>query len=202
MPARARLALMVAALLVLLGAVGVVWLHDPAPKADGNTFQGAQSPEDIPPADFRLRDEDGKVVRVSDLRGRPVVLTFLYSTCQDTCPLTAQQVRIALDQLGHDVPVLAVSVDPPRDTPANAKRFLTKQHVTGRLRFLLGTRAELEPIWKRFGIRPQGQGFDHTAHVFLLDAKGRQRVGWPVDQLRPEGLAQDLRLLEGPRAEA
>ena len=64
-----------------------------------------------------LRDERGDPLRLADMRGKPVVVTFLYTTCKDTCPLTAQQIRIALDDLGHDVPVVAVSVDPANDTP-------------------------------------------------------------------------------------
>ena len=50
------------------------------------------------------------------LRGKPVVVAFLYSTCRDTCPLQAQQIKGALNELGSDVPALAVSVDPANDT--------------------------------------------------------------------------------------
>ena len=57
------------------------------------------------------------------LRGRPAVVTFLYTTCEDTCPIQAQTIRGALDQLGHDLPALAIAVDPPRDTPQRAKAF-------------------------------------------------------------------------------
>jgi protein SCO1/2 len=102
---------------------------------------------------------------------------------------------MALDDLGHDLPALAVSVDPANDTRLNARRFLNRQGLTGRMRFLLGTRAELAPIWKAYAIQPQGKGFDHSAYVLLIDGTGSQRIGWPVDQLTPEGLANDLRLL-------
>ena len=74
-------------------------------------------------------------------RGRTVVMTFVYSTCEDTCPAQVQSIRGALDRLGRDVPVLAVSVDPRNDTPARARRFLLEQHMTGRVRFVLGSRA-------------------------------------------------------------
>ena len=160
-----------------------------------NGFDGALRPPGIPPQDFALRDQDGKVVRLSAYRGRPVILTFLYSTCHDTCPLTAQQIKGAMDDLGHDVPALAVSVDPVNDTRANAKRFLLRQGLTGRMRFLLGTREQLAPIWRAYGVRPQGAGFEHSAYVLLVDRTGRQRVGWPVERLYPEGLAHDLRRL-------
>jgi protein SCO1 len=195
MPARARLALMVASILALLGATGFVVLSDPGVKDTGaGGFQGAVRPA-IPPQDFALRDQDGKAVSLAAYRGRPVILTFMYSTCRDTCPLTAQQIKGALDDLGHDVPALAVSVDPAQDTPLRAKRFLLRQGLTGRMRFLLGDRAQLEPIWKAYGIRPQGDAFDHSAYVLLIDREGRQRVGWPVERLFPEGLAHDLRRL-------
>ncbi|HEU4974566.1 MAG TPA: SCO family protein [Baekduia sp.] len=197
MPVRARLSLMLAATLVLVAALAVVLLtssgaHEPDPSA---RFEGAMRPKAIPPADFALRDQDGHLVRLSDLRGHPAIVTFMYSTCRDTCPLTAQQIRIALDELHTPVPAVAISVDPANDTPLNARRFLARQSLTGRMRFLLGSRGQLEPLWKAYGVQPQGTAFDHSAYVVLLDAQGRQRVGWPVDELRPEGLAHDLRVL-------
>jgi protein SCO1 len=198
MPARARLALMVTATLVLLGALGAVLLVRPsAEPATGPTgFAGSVRPA-IPPRDFVLRDQDGRRVALSQFRGRVTVLTFLYSTCQDTCPVTATTIRGALDDLGHDVPALAVSVDPANDTPASAQRFLAQRRLTGgRMRFLLGDRAALAPVWDAYGIRPQGDGFDHSAYVLLIDRAGRQRVSFPVAHLTSEGLVHDIRRLE------
>jgi protein SCO1 len=195
MPARARLALLLTATLVLVAALAIVLFAGGSERSDGKSFEGALQPAGIPPIDWTLHDQDGKVARLADYRGRPVILTFMYSTCRDTCPLTAQQIRIALDDVHTDVPALAVSVDPANDTPLNARRFLAKQSLTGRMRFLLGDRAQLAPIWKAYGIQPQGKAFDHSAYVLLIDRRGVQRVGWPVEQLRPEGLAHDLRLL-------
>jgi protein SCO1/2 len=202
MPARVRLALIVFASLAILGAAGVIVFarpEKPTPLGAAG-FAGALRPS-IPPKDFALRDEDGKRISLRQYRGQVVVLTFMYSTCQDTCPVTATQIRGALDQLGHDVPALAVSVDPVNDTPDNAEAFLVKRGLSnGRMHFLLGTRAQLAPVWKAYGIRPQGNGFDHSAYVLLIDKRGRQRVGFPVQELTPEGLAHDIRKLEGQRA--
>lgn len=170
--------------------------------AAGSEWAGALRPPGIPTPDFALRDQDGETVRLSDARGEPTVLTFLYSTCEDTCPIATQQIRGALDKLGEDVPVIAVSVDPANDTPDRAQAFLLDQKMTGRMSFLLGERAELEPIWEAYGIRPQGEGFEHSAHVVLLDRSGQQRIGFPVDQLTPEGLAHDLRKLADEDAPA
>ena len=195
---RIRLALVVTAVLALAAAAGVTVAARPGDGAEmGSTgFAGAVRPA-IPPKDFRLRDQDGEPASLSALRGRVVVLTFLYTTCRDTCPLTATQIRGALDDLDRDVPALAVSVDPANDTPERARRFLFKRGLSGdRMRFLLGTRAQLARVWKAYGIRPQGEAFDHTAYVLLVDKRGRQRIGFPVAEVTPEGLAHDIRRLQ------
>jgi protein SCO1/2 len=195
MPARARLSMMLAATFVLVAALSIVLFTGGSDHAGGAGFDGALRPDGIPPIDFALEDQDGKLATLDQYRGQPVMLTFMYSTCRDTCPLTAQQIKGALDQVGKDVPTLAISVDPANDTQLNARRFVNGQGLTKRMRFLLGTRTQLQPIWDAYGIRPQGKAFDHSAYVVLVDAHGVQRVGWPVDKLTPEGLAHDLRLL-------
>jgi protein SCO1/2 len=197
MPARLRLALFVTATLALLAALGVtLFAARPGGRGDSVAFAGSVRPE-IPPQDFRLRDQDGRSVSLRQFRGQVVVLTFMYTTCRDTCPLTATQIRGALDDLGRDVPALAVSVDPVNDTPDRAKRFLFARGLgRDRMRFLLGSRAQLEPIWKAYGIQPQAKAFDHSAYVLLVDRHGRQRIGFPVAQLVPEDLAHDIRRLQ------
>jgi protein SCO1/2 len=129
-------------------------------------------------------------------RGKPVIVTFLYTSCEDTCPLQAQTIRGALDQLGHDVPAIAIAVDPPRDNPRRAKAFLSKQRALGRLDFLLGSRAELKPVWSGFAIRPQSVTQEHQARMTLVDKRGFQRIGFPGAQATPERLAHDVALLE------
>jgi len=133
------------------------------------------------------------------MRGKPVVVTFLYTTCDDTCPLTAAQIRGALDELGHDVPVIAVSVDPANDTAARARSYTAKQKMNGRMRWVLGERGGLQRIWRSFGIQPQSDDEEHTASTVLLDGTGRQRVGFSTDILTAEGLAHDIALLEDER---
>jgi protein SCO1/2 len=164
-------------------------------------FDGAVS--DVAAPDFTLTDQDGRAASLSAYHGQVVILTFLYSTCRDTCPLMADQIRGALDDVGHPVPALAVSVDPVGDTPLNAKRFLFKASLTGRMRFLLGSRAQLAPVWKAYGIAPQTSGSrqsDHTAYVLLIDRRGRNRDGFPASELTPEGLAHDIRRLQAEPA--
>ncbi|MGH2944464.1 MAG: SCO family protein, partial [Solirubrobacteraceae bacterium] len=157
---------------------------------------GAVRPPGIPPADFGVRDENGAPVRLADLRGRPVVVTFLYTTCRDTCPLTAAQIRIALDDLGHDVPVVAVSVDPANDTPRRARAFALKHGMHGRMRWALGDARRLQRLWRAYGVQPQLADSEHTASTVLLDARGVQRIGFATSVLTPEALAHDIAALE------
>ena len=104
--------------------------------------------------------------------------------------------RGALDDLGHDVPALAIAVDPPNDTPQSARKFLAEQRATGRIDFVLGSRAQLRPLWKGYAITPQRVTQEHMARITLVDARGFQRVGYPGAEATPERLAHDLRLLE------
>jgi protein SCO1/2 len=166
-----------------------------AAAAPESRFRGAQLPPRVRAPDFGLRDQDGRLVTARSLRGGPAVVTFLYTHCRDTCPITAQQVRGALDDLRRPVPAIAISVDPPNDTRASAKAFLRKTGIGGRMRFLLGSRAELRRVWNGFAIRPQHQHEEHQARLVLLDERGMQRVGFPISQATPERIAHDLRAL-------
>lgn len=198
MPVRARLAILLVATFAVAAAFAATILSagDRAPAGAAAAWAGALRPQGIPPAEFRLRDQDGRPATLAELRGKVSVVTFLYTTCEDTCPVTAQQIRGAMDRLGHDVPVVAVAVDPPNDTAARARRFLARQRLTGRMRFLVGPERELQRQWRAYGIQPQSTDTEHSGSVVLLDRRGVQRIGFPVSKLTPEGLARDLRALE------
>lgn len=199
MHARLRLALFLTGVLALTAVAGVLLFAIGDRTTRGAGFDGAVRPPGMPPAEFGLRDERGRVVRLSDLRGRPAVVTFLYTTCRDTCPLTAQQIRAALDELGRDVPVIAVSVDPAHDTPQRARAFNVKQRMAGRMRWVLGTSAQLQRIWRAYGVAPQTPEAEHSASTVVLDGRGRQRVGFNTSVLTPEALAHDVAALEQER---
>jgi len=177
----------------LFAGVAGLWLAQrggEAPVAAG--WEGATRPPGTALPEFTLSDQDGERVTAADLRGAPVVVTFLYSTCEDTCPGQVQSIRGALDDLGRDVPVIGVSVDPGNDTQRRAQAFLLEQSMSGRMRFLLGDRAALEPVWRAFGIAPQRDGREHSAYTVIVDAEGRQRIGFPASELTPSRLARDL----------
>jgi protein SCO1/2 len=200
LPARLQLALLALAACAAAAVLGVLAAsgRQSAPQAleltDG--WAGALRPPGLDVPRFALRDQDGDVVTSRSLLGTPVVYAFVYSTCRDTCPAEVQTIRGALDEVGRDVPVMGVSVDPLNDTPNRAIAFLLEQKMTGRMKFLLGSRRRLAPVWRAFGIRPQSRRLEHSAHVVLADARGRQRIGFPFDQLTEERLAHDLARLD------
>jgi protein SCO1/2 len=193
LPTRVLLAMTTLCVCAAAGVAGV-WLAQTGDEAPAG-WQGAIRPPGTRLPDFSLTTQDGERLTAAQLRGRPVVVTFLYSTCRDTCPAQVQSIRGALDDVGRDVPVIGVSVDPGNDTPGRARAFLLKQSMTGRMEFLLGSRAQLAPVWGAFGIAPQRDGREHSAYTVLVDAAGRQRIGFPASQLTPGRLAADLRRL-------
>jgi protein SCO1/2 len=205
------LVLVVVAVLALAGATAVTLarvLEDDGPAAKvtdigvqgpASRFKGAVRPKGARAEDFALRDQDGRLVRLSTLRGQVVVLSPMYTTCRDTCPLVAQQIQDALLDLPADmrsqVRALALSVDPQNDTPASARKFLRSRLVSRHLDFLLGSQAELRPVWQAYGFSPQTDEREHNSYVVLIDRRGYQRIGFPVNFLTPEALTHDLRLL-------
>jgi protein SCO1/2 len=169
-------------------------------------FVGAPFPGEIAAPRFTLRDQSGSEVSLSSYRGRVVMLTFLYSTCGDTCVVIGQQIRGALNELAEErapaPAVLVVSADPAADTPANVSRFLAEVSLTGRVQYLTGTPAQLRAVWHAYAIKPASDGaavFDEYAPVLLIDGSGRKRVLFEAEELTPEGLSHDVRTLEGDR---
>jgi protein SCO1 len=194
---------LIALVIVAVCALGAVVLaarsggdSEADPATGGSRFEGAVMPRGVRAPDFTLRNQDGDEVSMRELRGRPVIVTFLYTHCDDTCPAQAQTVRGALDDLGRDVPAIAISVDPANDTENSARAFLSEQRALGRIDFVLGSRTQLRPLWKAFYVRPQKTTEEHQARFTLVDKRGFQRIGFPGQRATPETLAHDVRLLQ------
>jgi len=206
MSARARLVLLVVGLIALCATVLAAIAAssqdsgEPAAVVEGpeSPFEGAVRPEALS-GDFSLRNQEGDLVRLADLRGKVVVITPTYTTCEESCPTAVQQIRGAIDDLDADdrdrVRAFALSVDPDNDTPDKAQEFLLSRRVRGYLDYLLGTRRELQEVWRRYGFAPQTDTQEHNSYVVLLDGSGRQRVGFPLQYVTPEALAHDMELL-------
>ncbi len=166
-------------------------------------FDGAAIPAGAPAPNFTLNNQNGARVSLASARGKVTIVAFPYSTCGDACVVIAEQIRGALDELGEPAPVLLVSADPRADTPARVKRFLARTSLTGRVQYLTGSLARLEPVWRAFHVVPASAGaaaFANSASVFVLDRDGRERVIFQLEQLTPEALAHDVRKLLAERS--
>lgn len=199
LPARLRLALVALTLCAVAAVLGATLAsrtgnaNESGLELSADGWAGAIRPPGQAVPDFTLKDQDGKTVTANDLKGQPVVYAFVYSTCEDTCPAQVQTIKGAVDDAERkDIRVVGISVDPVNDNPRRAASFLLKQGMTGRMEFLLGTREELEPVWKAFGVQPQQENLEHSAHTILADATGMQRIGFPFDHMTQEALAHDL----------
>jgi protein SCO1/2 len=198
----------VLALVVLLGRPSSPTPSAPAPAvehASSSGLDGALLPGHVSASDFTLTDQSGRRVSAGLYRGRVVLLTFLSTACAPTCPLVAQQIRGALDELegiGHPIPVLIVSTDPAADTPARVRRFLAAASLGGRVEYLTGPPADLRRVWRAYSVIPSqlaNADSAHPAEVLLIDRAGDERDLFQVEQLTPEALAHDVRRLEGAR---
>ena len=119
-------------------------------------FEGTELTSANPAAPFQLENQFGNRVSLSDHKGQVVVLTFLYTSCPDICPLTTSHLRDTDRILGEtaDVEFMAVSVDPERDSVDAAHKYLEKWGKVDEWQFLVGDRAELSPVWRAYFIDP------------------------------------------------
>jgi len=129
----------------------------------------------------RLQDADGAIVRLQDLRGKPLVVNFVYTGCFQVCPATTQAlagaVAAAERALGPGTfNVATIGFNLPFDTPAAMKDFARKQGITSRhWKFLSPEAATLPQLLAEFGFNfePTAAGFDHVLQASIVDAKGR-----------------------------
>lgn len=154
-----------------------------------------------PAPDFQLSDQSGKPVSLSGLRGKVVVLTFLYTRCPDVCPLTAEHLRAAGQDLGSSmtqVTFVAISLDPNNDTPDAVKAF-NQEHGVGNLVYLLGTQAQLQPVWAAYYVAAVPDPLhpnvvSHSTRVIVIDKTGKQRVNMDSN-FDPPDLVYNVRAL-------
>jgi protein SCO1/2 len=167
-------------------------------KASNNTefVGGVLSPRvQAPPID--LRSYRGNKVRLSQFRGKVVLMSFLYTHCPDVCPLIAGNLKVVHDKLGaraRDVEMLAVSTDPHGDTRRTVSKFLRSRGVAGDLDYLIGSKSELLPVWRRWhiGVAPGKHGLvGHSALVYGVSARGKLVTIYPSN-FRPTDIVRDI----------
>lgn len=152
-------------------------------------FRGIASVSSPRAAEFSLTGRNGKRVRLSDFRGKTVLLYFGYASCPGICPTTLADVGQALKALGPTraakVQLIMVTVDPERDTQDKLAAYLA--HFNPSFLGVTGTSDEIAAVAALYGIyyrRSEGASatgylIDHTSTVIVVDGKGHVRVLFP-----------------------
>lgn len=199
-------------LLVLsLGLGGTSLAGTEPPKDDVSAFDAKQAIAYSQAAvkrqvsDFKLVNRQSKTVSLAQFRGRPLVISLIYTACSDFCPTLVQTlhgaVETAQEIFGPDeFSVISVGFDARGDTPARMRAFARSQGVDlPNWYFLSGSESDIKALAENLGFIyfPSARGFDHLAQVSILDRDGRvfqQIYGTNFDS---PALVEPLRALFG-----
>ena len=173
--------------MLYLGTLGAAWAHQHVPRANDPTFDEkaalaiSQAAIGRTIGNYSLIDSHGKTVHLKDLRGRPALVSLIYTSCYHTCPLLtkhlAQIVEIAREALGDDsFTVLTIGFDSAVDTPERMRTYAGERGINiSQWFFLSADPATIDGLTRELGFIffKSPKGFDHLAQVTLLDAQGR-----------------------------
>ncbi|MFQ5881750.1 MAG: SCO family protein [Candidatus Methylomirabilales bacterium] len=153
--------------------------------------------------DFTLQDQFGKPVSLRTLRGGVVVLTFLYTSCPDVCPLITGKLRETHELIGDAasrLTILAVTVDPEQDTVRRVYEYSQQMDMLDKWHFLVGGMPDLQPIWDYYWVgkvwKDETGNVYHQAPVHLIDQEGKVHVVYG-STFRPAELVHDIEVLLG-----
>ena len=130
--------------------------------------------------DYLLTDQNGRSVRFSDFKGKPLVLSLLYTSCYHICPMTTRHlskvVEKAREALGHDsFSVAILGFDAQHDTPQAMISYAKKQGIEDANWFLLSADSDtVNALSKQLGFLffTSPNGFDHIVQASVIDADG------------------------------
>jgi protein SCO1/2 len=152
---------------------------------------------------LRLRNYLGQPVDIAQYRGKPVLVTFIYTHCPDVCPLITSNLRVAQNLLGADGPskaqVIAVSVDAKGDNRATVAAFLKAHEMTGRMQYLVGSTRELARVWRAWGVGSERDAknpdlVEHSGVIYGITASGKRATLYSA-RFKPADVAHDVSLL-------
>ncbi len=131
-------------------------------------------------SDWHFTDHRGRNVRAADLRGKPMVVSFIYTGCFQVCPATTQflknAVKSAREALGPGrFRVVSIGFNQPFDTPESLAAFARKQGVNvDDWIFVAPRAADVEALLDQFGltVKATPAGFDHLIQATIVDAEG------------------------------
>ena len=202
MSSRSKISRPIAAALLVIGLGPTIGLtHIPIPPKQPSEIGRREVKTTV--ADFKLIDQNGKSFQFNSKRGKLVLVTFIFTTCPDVCPLfTAKFAAIqrALDERKFkDYWMLSVTTDPEHDSAATLKEYASRFRADlNHWAFLTGSRAELVKVWQAFGVNvtrtESGQVF-HTALTTLIDRHGTRRVNYYGDKWLDQEVLKDIQWL-------
>ena len=154
-------------------------------------------------ADFKLSDQDGNPFQFRNTRGKLVLVTFIFTTCPDVCPLLTAKLaavqRTMAEKKISDYFMLSITTDPERDTAAALKEYAG--HFKADVRnwsFLTGSRQELAKVWKLFDVnvtKNESGEVRHTSLTTLVDQHGIRRVDYYGDKWHEKEVLKDIEWL-------
>ena len=173
------------------------------PAHEAGTLKPAQlttATVNIKAPDFILLNQNGERFDSTKLRGKVVVLDFIYTTCTDVCPLFtanfAQLQQRLKTERKDNVFFVSISTDPEVDSPKVLKSYALRYGVDFQnWAFLTGSEAQLKPVWKDFGIRVirKGRGIiQHTSLTTVLDEEGIRRFNYFGEKWQLKDLQKDI----------
>ena len=199
--------------LMPLPAALLALLTSPAPAAgfdEGLALRMSQQVIGHEVRDLSFVASNGERMRLADLRGQPVVISMIYTSCAGICPATTRQlsaaVRVARGAVGPGgFTVLSVGFDTTHDTPQALHDFAVTQHITDpRWHFVTASRDDIAQLAADTGFwfAPGAGLFEHLVQTTLLDGRGRVALQLYGNEFRPLDLAEPLRkaVLGAPRA--
>ena len=151
-------------------------------------------------ADFELLDQDGEPLRLSSLRGRAVLLDFVFTHCPGPCPIQTG-IHVSLQKkLPHELRdrthFVSVSIDPLRDTPEALRAYAEARGADlASWSFLTGTPAEVDAVLADYGVGKtieEGE-IAHNLVTYLIDPDGMIAKRYLGVSHEPEVLLADLR---------
>lgn len=158
----------------------------------------------VPMPPFTLVDQSGAAVSSESLRGRVLVVSFVFTTCVEACPLiTAQlarlQSRTRAEQLDARVRFVSITLDPVTDTPAVLRRYAAAYGIDlASWHFLTGAPDDVARVIRTFGLATvAGDRIAHGSLVLLVDREGRIAEKRTDLELDAERLLTSLRKLLG-----
>ncbi len=157
--------------------------------------------------DFELTASGGKRIRLTDYRGRIVIVFFGYTSCPDVCPTSLYTLKLVMNKLGKDtgqVQVLLITVDPERDSAERLREYVSYFYpgfigLTGTLKEITRVaKAYLTEFRKEPPLPGGGYQVSHGAFFYVLDRQGRVRVLHDPTST-PAQIAADVRSLLAER---